>query len=157
MYLASHGLSPSNQSFQPSPNSVPKQAATPLASIHQMETSPVSAPPSQRPFPYTHIITATLNILTPPVALLTATWTNPSDDTAVTNAALDMFTKANAYATANGKLSEYIYLNYAYKTEKPISGYGSANVQKLESISKKYDPAGIFQNQVPGGFKLATS
>ena len=91
------------------------------------------------------------------MALLTATWTNPADDTAVTNAVLDMFTKANAYASANGKLNRYIYLNYAYKSQKPISGYGSANVQRLESISKKYDPAGIFQNQVPGGFKLATA
>jgi len=106
-------------------------------------------------YPHHHRYTEYSN--TPPVALLTATWTNPSDDAAVTNAALDMFTKANAYAAANGKLNEFIYLNYAYKTEKPISGYGSANVQKLESISKKYDPAGIFQNQVPGGFKLATS
>jgi hypothetical protein len=78
------------------------------------------------------------------VALLTATWTNPADNTAVTNAALDMFTNANAYAAANGKFNRYLYLNYAYKTQKPISGYGSANVQKLERISKKYDPAGIF-------------
>jgi CO dehydrogenase/acetyl-CoA synthase gamma subunit (corrinoid Fe-S protein) len=91
------------------------------------------------------------------VTLLTATWTDSADDTAVTNAALDMFAKANAYASANGNLNKYIYLNYAYKTEKPISSYGIANVQNLKSISKKYDPAGIFQNQVPGGFKLATS
>jgi hypothetical protein len=68
-----------------------------------------------------------------------------------------MFTKANAYASAKGKLNRYVYLNYAYKGQKPITGYGSANVAKLESISRKYDPAQIFQNQVPGGFKLATS
>jgi hypothetical protein len=91
------------------------------------------------------------------VALLGAAWTNPADDTAVINAVLNMFTQANAYATSNGKLNRFIYLNYAYKTQKPISGYGDANVQKLEAISKKYDPAGIFQNRVPGGFKLATS
>jgi hypothetical protein len=91
------------------------------------------------------------------VALLPATWADPADDTAVTNAALDMFTKANAYVSANGKLNKYIYLDYAYNTEKPISRYGSANVQKPEYISKKYDPAGISQNQVPVGFRLATS
>ena len=33
-------------------------------------------------------------------------------------------------------------------------GYGAANAGKLLSISKKYDPQRVFQNLMPGGFKI---
>lgn len=36
-------------------------------------------------------------------------------------------------------------------------GYGMGNGAKLEAISKKYDPKRVFQNLMPGGFKLARS
>ncbi|ORY13599.1 hypothetical protein BCR34DRAFT_623728 [Clohesyomyces aquaticus] len=34
------------------------------------------------------------------------------------------------------------------------SGYGAANKAKLPSISRKYDPDGVYQNLMPGGFKI---
>lgn len=88
------------------------------------------------------------------MALLTASWDTVTDDTAVTAAVTSFFTKFNAYAASKGKLNAYQYLNYAYKTEKPIQGYGAANVAKLRAVSKKYDPSAVFQKLVPGGFKL---
>lgn len=33
-------------------------------------------------------------------------------------------------------------------------GYGTENHQKLQSISQKYDPYGVFQTLMPGGFKV---
>lgn len=51
-------------------------------------------------------------------------------------------------------MNSFKYLNYAYKTQEPIKGYGHANVAKLKAASKKYDPAGVFQKLVPGGYKL---
>jgi hypothetical protein len=65
-----------------------------------------------------------------------------------------MYAKANAFATSKGTLNAFKYLNYAYKTQSPITGYGADNVQKLKAASQKYDPFQIFQNFVPGGFKL---
>jgi hypothetical protein len=35
-----------------------------------------------------------------------------------------------------------------------IEGYGAANVAFLRDVSRKYDPLGVFQKLVPGGFKL---
>lgn len=77
-----------------------------------------------------------------------------SDDVAVTNAVRDLFAQADAYASSKGALNSYIYLNYAYKTQRPIDGYGAASVLNLKAVSYKYDPEQVFQKLVPGGFKL---
>ena len=53
-----------------------------------------------------------------------------------------------------GLQRQWIYLNYANDDQDPIGSYGSANVAKLQAASKKYDPTGLFQTNVPGGFKL---
>ncbi|KAK3659757.1 hypothetical protein LTR56_001121 [Elasticomyces elasticus] len=56
---------------------------------------------------------------------------------------------------ATGLFNEYLYLNYAAPWQRPIAGYGAASVANLKAVSKKYDPKGVFQVQVPGGFKLS--
>lgn len=33
-------------------------------------------------------------------------------------------------------------------------GYGADNHEKLKTIAKNYDPEGVFQNLMPGGFKI---
>ncbi|KAH7029081.1 oxidoreductase FAD-binding protein [Microdochium trichocladiopsis] len=86
--------------------------------------------------------------------LLTVTWDNKSDDATVESAAKNLFAQANTKAKSLGKFHEYLYLNYAAKWQDPISGYGADSKAKLQAASKKYDPAGLFQKNVPGGFKL---
>lgn len=71
----------------------------------------------------------------------------------VATALTDMYAKANAFAKSKGTLNAFQY-NYAYKTQSPITGYGVDNIRKLKAASKKFDPFKIFQNFVPGGFKL---
>lgn len=88
------------------------------------------------------------------VVLLTATWTNAADDAIVSDAANALFDAINADAKALGAYSGFKYLNYAAITQDPIEGYGSSSKAKLQAASKKYDPKGIFQTAVPGGFKL---
>ncbi|KFY18743.1 hypothetical protein V491_04714 [Pseudogymnoascus sp. VKM F-3775] len=88
------------------------------------------------------------------LALISASWPNPSDEQAVTEAVIDVFAKANAFAEEKGTLHSYEYLNYAHKTQTPITGYGAENVAKLKAASHKYDPLQVFQKSVPGGFKL---
>lgn len=53
-----------------------------------------------------------------------------------------------------GLFNEFIYLNYAAQWQDPISAYGTASVEFLKSVSRRYDPGGLFQKGVPGGFKL---
>lgn len=88
------------------------------------------------------------------MGLITASWTNTADDAAVLAAVSGFYAAADALAASGGKLNSHKYLNYAYKTQDPIKGYGAANVAKLRAVSKKYDPPGVFQTLVPGGWKL---
>lgn len=48
-----------------------------------------------------------------------------------------------------------MYLNYADKTQDPLSSYGPKNVKKMKDAARKYDPKGVFQKLVPGGFKIS--
>ena len=62
--------------------------------------------------------------------------------------------KANEAARDMGLLHEFVYLNYANQVQDPISIYGRENVASLRAAGRMYDPQGVFQRQVPGGFKL---
>jgi hypothetical protein len=88
------------------------------------------------------------------VVLLGVTWGDEADDEIINNSVTDLFTKFDAFAASHNGLNPYIYLNYAYETQKPIQSYGATNVEKLQTASKTYDPFGVFQELVPGGFKL---
>ncbi|MCJ1307058.1 hypothetical protein MMC25_000704 [Agyrium rufum] len=84
----------------------------------------------------------------------TMSWNNTSDDAAVLAAAQSLFSGASNLARSRGLHSDYIYMNYALKQTDPIAGYGAANQNAIRAASKKYDPRQVWQNQVPGGFKL---
>lgn len=89
-------------------------------------------------------------------ALLTASWSLSSDDELVNKVAGGFIEKTDILAQEHGVSHSFIYLNYANKTQNPIDGYGAISKAKLQAVSKKYDPQGVFQRGVPGGFKLFT-
>lgn len=62
--------------------------------------------------------------------------------------------RVNEAAREMGMLHEFVYLNYANQDQNPILTYGPENVASLRAAARKYDPRGVFQRQVPGGFKL---
>lgn len=82
-------------------------------------------------------------------------WDKPEEENIFRSAGEKMIEQLTAYAESIDGLNEYIYLNYADSTQNPLVGYGAENLQKLRSASEKYDPNGVFQTAVPGGFKLA--
>lgn len=49
----------------------------------------------------------------------------------------------------------FVFLNYAGASQDPLGSYGSANVQHMRDVAAAYDPAGVFQKRVPGGFKIS--
>lgn len=61
----------------------------------------------------------------------------------------------NEYAASVGAARDFVYLNYADKTQKPLESYGAENVRKIRDAAAKYDPSGFFQHRVPGGFKIS--
>jgi hypothetical protein len=46
------------------------------------------------------------------------------------------------------------YMNYAFTFQDPIASYGQVNKAKLREVGGRYDPEGLFQKGVSGGFKL---
>ena len=86
--------------------------------------------------------------------LISAQWEDTAANTLVQGAAADITREIDATAKDMGLLHEFIYLNYANQVQDPIGSYGSENAENLTKASRMYDPKGVFQKQVPGGFKL---
>ncbi|RMZ06345.1 hypothetical protein D0864_02263 [Hortaea werneckii] len=84
----------------------------------------------------------------------TLTWDDAEDDERVEQQVRDAYDQAERKAKELGVQQKFIYLNYAAQWQDPISGYGEEVVKRLQHVSRKYDPTGVFQKQVPGGFKL---
>ncbi|KAL5419943.1 hypothetical protein PMIN03_000161 [Paraphaeosphaeria minitans] len=86
--------------------------------------------------------------------LFTVIWPNPLNNQMVYNRMRILENALIALAKDKGVYNEWVYLNYASQWQNPITGYGASEVAFLKSVSKQYDPQGIFQKAVPGGFKL---
>ncbi len=97
-----------------------------------------------------HYLLAYLHV----VFILEINWSNSQDDSAITNAANALLVQIAAYTRIVEKDNDFIYLNYALDNQNPFRGYGAANLEKMRSVSKRYDPDGVWQKLVKGGFKL---
>ncbi|CAI4212336.1 unnamed protein product [Parascedosporium putredinis] len=53
-----------------------------------------------------------------------------------------------------GMADPFVHLNFAGRFQKPFCGYGADNLEFLREVAGKYDPDQVFQELVPGGFKL---
>ena len=84
-------------------------------------------------------------------------WKDSRDDGLFKTISDTTIAELNNYAKSVHGDNEYIYLNYADKTQNPLRSYGSNNLRKLRRIAREYDPQEVFQTLVPGGFKLAAA
>ncbi|QIW95277.1 hypothetical protein AMS68_000795 [Peltaster fructicola] len=90
------------------------------------------------------------------IVLLSALWTSSAESSAIQAKADDVLGQMNAAAESGGFSKQYVYANYAGAAQKPYQSYGRDNERLLYQASRKYDPHGVFQQRVPGGFKLST-
>lgn len=81
-------------------------------------------------------------------------WNFPSDDAKVYSVLHKALDKIEAITKARSLYDPFIFLNDAYSTQPVLRSYGATHFQQLNAISKAYDAAGMFQHQLPGGFKL---
>ncbi|OAF99199.1 oxidoreductase FAD-binding protein [Paraphaeosphaeria sporulosa] len=86
--------------------------------------------------------------------LFTVIWPDPLNNQMVYDRMRTLENALIGLAKDNGIYNEWVYLNYASQWQNPITAYGASEVAFLKSVSKQYDPQGIFQKAVPGGFKL---
>lgn len=88
------------------------------------------------------------------LSVLTAAYANEDDDEIVQKGMQAIVDKHNDISRQKGLFIPFQYLNYADKSQDPIGSYGGTVKARLQAASKKYDPDGLFQTGVPGGFKL---
>jgi hypothetical protein len=90
------------------------------------------------------------------VAEVYATWSNAADDAVVRNFLVSTIAAINEKSKAKNLYYPLTWMNDAGPAESPFTTYGyGTSLPKLKSISKVYDPAGVFQKLVPG-FKLGS-
>lgn len=86
--------------------------------------------------------------------LILSFWQNKADDDKIHSTFRDVIEAIDLDASRRGTAVSYKYMNYAAPFQDPISSYGTENRAKLQAASKKYDPEGLFQKGVSGGWKL---
>ena len=91
------------------------------------------------------------------ISELTAAYANSADDDYVSQATRELVYLHETLLASRGLYFPFKYLNYADPGQNPISTYGHQNIRRLQAASRKYDPEGMFQTTVPGGFKLPKS
>ncbi|KAI4241491.1 MAG: hypothetical protein LQ352_007433 [Teloschistes flavicans] len=81
-------------------------------------------------------------------------WNLAKDDAYVYALIKETYEKVDALTKQRGLYDPYIFLNDAFPQQKVLRSYGAESFNRMLAVSKKYDPRGMFQTQVPGGFKL---
>ncbi|KAI0148146.1 FAD-binding domain-containing protein [Hypoxylon sp. NC0597] len=66
-----------------------------------------------------------------------------------------MFDEVESFAKSLDKNVDFLYLNYCDGSQDPIRGYGKENIERMKEAAAKYDPTRVFQERVPGGFKIS--
>lgn len=88
------------------------------------------------------------------VVLINPTWDLQEDDDQVYTAVEDLLQKFKGVASDRGLLHRYVFTNYGYWKEDVLAGYGERSVARMREVSREFDPKGVFQEAVPGGFKI---
>ena len=82
------------------------------------------------------------------------TWKDDKDTALVRKTGLNLLNDIIKSAKQLGTYNRWVDVNHADFSQDPIPSYGSANQAFLQGVSRKYDPAQVFQKAVPGGFKV---
>lgn len=90
------------------------------------------------------------------VLLFTAIWADVGYSHSVDAKARQVLTNINAAAEDLGLSHDFIYANYAGRSQEPLQSYGAKNERFLGKVATQYDPERVFQRLVPGGFKLSS-
>ncbi|OKL57965.1 hypothetical protein UA08_06762 [Talaromyces atroroseus] len=72
----------------------------------------------------------------------------------IVNSFNSLFDTLQSGSKSRGLLNPYIMWNYAGLGQDIFLSYGQSSLNFMKEVSKQYDPTGVFQRLVPGGFKL---
>lgn len=88
------------------------------------------------------------------ILLLSVSWASSTSTSSAEHIGRGLLDKLDETARASCGLRRFRYLNYASPVQDPLKSYGEENLEMLRNVSARYDPSGMFQRRVPGGFKL---
>jgi hypothetical protein len=86
--------------------------------------------------------------------LILSFWQAEKDDDRIQSAFKAAIEAIDRDAMERGTAVPFKYMNYSGPFQDPIGSYGNDSKTKMQACSKKYDPEGLFQKGVPGGWKL---
>ncbi|KFA45831.1 hypothetical protein S40293_09659 [Stachybotrys chartarum IBT 40293] len=97
-----------------------------------------------------------LDDCTEPLIILNcfSTWTNAEDDQFVRKTIRRTLERIDEAAAARQADHPYRFMNYCMEFQRPYEGCTDANKKLMRDASRKYDPDGLFQGGLAGGFKL---
>ncbi|KAF6812975.1 FAD binding domain-containing protein [Colletotrichum musicola] len=81
--------------------------------------------------------------------------TNEADFAVAQQRLSEMAGAVHEYAESVDGAEDLVYLNYANTRQDVFASYGADNVKYLREVAAKYDPNGVFQTRIPGGFKIS--
>lgn len=79
----------------------------------------------------------------------------PEHESIVQMKAAAMTAELKRYAKSIGAASDWVYVNYAHPSQDALASYGSKNIDFIRNVAEKYDPDGLFQDMIPGSFKIS--
>ncbi|RYP14039.1 hypothetical protein DL767_010436 [Monosporascus sp. MG133] len=93
---------------------------------------------------------------TEPLIILncSVTWAEAKDDELVRSTIRHTLEQIDAAAAARQSDHPYRFMNYCMEFQRPYEGCGKENLKLMREASLKYDPDGLFQSGLAGGFKL---
>ncbi|KAJ0299856.1 hypothetical protein Brms1b_013014 [Colletotrichum noveboracense] len=81
--------------------------------------------------------------------------TNEADFAIAEHRLNEMSSLMDDFAESVGGAEDLIYLNYANSRQGSLGSYGAKTLEYMRKVAETYDPEGVFQTRVPGGFKLS--
>ena len=94
-------------------------------------------------------------LIVSPVIYIAPRWTDAKYDDTMYALAQKWSEEVTKFTKAKGTDDPFLYLNFAAQFQDPICAYGKENVAFMHEVAAQYDPTGVFQTLVPGGFKLS--
>jgi FAD/FMN-containing dehydrogenase len=88
------------------------------------------------------------------IAELTIKWDKTEHMELVQHIARQFIERVDKAAEDNQAAHPFRFANYCAEWQDPMKGYGEENLQFMRTVSRKYDPEGVFQRACIGGFKL---
>lgn len=86
--------------------------------------------------------------------VIDAGWYLTEDEPKAHNLSMSLNNQMEEAALKAGQHLPYVFMNDASYDQAVIASYGAENVERMRDVQRIYDPDQVFQELVPGGFKL---